>query len=111
MSFDKGHVPVPHSTYPVMGLYHPSADLPAKDKTQLPGAHQEGKDAVLAQVKIESGPSVPLTEKRKRDIKDAQEQAAACTGKWCQTVAERHGTVGLTGGDDDASAAGGVAAS
>ena len=109
MSFDKGHVPVPHSTYPVMGLYHPSADLPAKDKTQLPGAHQEGKDAVLAQVKIESGPSVPLTEKRKRDIKDAQEQAAACTGKWCQTVAERHGIVDLTGGDDDASAAGGVA--
>ena len=111
MSFDKGHVPVPHSTYPVMGLYHPSADLPAKDKTQLPGAHQEGKDAVLAQVKIESGPCVPLTEKRKRDIKDAQEAAAACEGKWCPTVAERHGIVDLTGGDDDASAAGGVAAS
>ena len=111
MHFDKGHMPVPNSTYPVMGLFHPAADLPAKDNKQLPGAHLEGEDAVLAQVKIESGPSVPLTEKRKRDIKDAQEAAAASEGKWCPTVAERHGIVDLTGGDDDASAAGGVAAS
>ena len=102
LDFDKGKEPAPHFTYPVMGLFHPAADLPTEEQqNKRAGAHEEGDDAVLANVKIESAPAIVLTAKRRSDLKRAQElvAAAGCTDKITRTVAERCNVVDLTGDD------------
>ena len=99
LDLDKGRAPVPHFTYPVMGLFDPACDLPTeKEQMHRAGAHPEGDDAVLAHVKIESAPAMPLTAKRRSDLKRAQDEAAGCD-KWTRSVAERWEVVDLTGGD------------